>query len=367
MAVIRETIDWRKFLARPPLPAPSPAALDALRNQSILVTGAGGSIGSALALRLAMLGTRALVLLDASEGSLFELKQALAPAESDSAPQCILGSVLDRNLLDEIFTAHAPSLVFHAAAFKHVPLLEEHPFAAIENNVFGTQTLASAAAVAGARIVLLSTDKAVAAASVLGASKRIAELITLEAGGTALRLGNILGSSGSVAEAFAGQISAGGPVTVTDPAARRYFLTLEEGVDLLLAAGAEPACPALLAPELTAQHFVADLARFMACELAPGQAIGIEFTSLRSGDKESESFWSSEEKVDRVVLPGLLSLRSERISGGELQRGLARLRSALDGRDLPAAVAGLRSLVPEFQPSAALMALARGQRGRVMQ
>lgn len=366
MAASRETLDWRKFLARPALPGPSPETLEALRNERILVTGAGGSIGSALAFRLSTLEPRALVLLEASESSLFELQNSLASLDSDCAPHCVLGSVLDRNLLDELFELHAPGLVFHAAAFKHVPLLEQHPFAAIENNVFGTRTLVSAADAAGAGVVLLSTDKAVAPASTLGASKRIAELIVHEAGGTALRLGNILGSSGSVAEAFAEQIAAGGPVTVTDPSASRYFLTVEEGVDLLLAAAAEPACPPLLVPEISAQHFVADLARFMARELAPEREIGIEFTSPRPGDKESERFWSAEEKVEYAILPGLLSVRSPWIADGELQRGLARLRGAIEARDLHVAIDGLRWLVPDFKPSAAILALAHQRGTRVM-
>lgn len=363
MASSCESINWRKFLARPALPGPGAEALDALRNRRILVTGAGGSIGSALALRLAKLEPRALILLEASEGSLFALRRALGP---DERAHYVLGSLLDRSLLEEIFDLQAPNLVFHAAAFKHVPLLEEQPFAAIENNILGTQTLVSAATAGGAHVVLLSTDKAVAPASILGASKRVAELIVQEAGGTALRLGNILGSSGSVAEAFAEQITAGGPVTVTDPAARRFFLTVDEGVDLLLAAAAEPACPSLLVPELSAQHFVADLARFMAGELVPDkQAIDIEFTSPRPGDKESEMFWSSEESIDRAILPGLLSIRSPGIAGAELQRGLEWLRNALDARDLPSAIEGLRSVVPNFTPSAALMAQVQQRRTRV--
>ncbi len=367
-----ESINWRKFLARPPLPCPGAESLMALRNQRILISGAGGSIGSALATRLAQLEPRGLILLEASEGSLFRLQRALGAAGSDEGVHCVLGSVLNRRLLEELFDLHAPNLVLHAAAFKHVPLLEEHPFAAIENNIFGTERMAAAATAGGARVVLLSTDKAVAPASILGASKRVAELIVRDAGGTALRLGNILGSSGSVAEAFAEQIAGGGPVTVTDPAARRYFLTLEEGVDLLLMAAAEPACPSLLVPELSTQHFVADLARFMAGELLAGtedaskRTIAIEFTSPRPGDKESEVFWSAEETVDRAILPGLLSVRSAGVAGIELQRGLEWLRNSLEARDLPSALEGLRSLVPNFEPSAALMAHAQQRRTRVM-
>ncbi len=140
----------------------------------------------------------------------------------------------DQGLLEHIFAAHAPRIVFHAAAFKHVPLIEEQPFAAIANNIFATATLTCAAAAHHARVILLSTDKAVQPASFMGATKRVAEHIVRSAGGTVFRLGNVLGSSDSVSEIFAQQIARGGPITVTDPAARRYFLTLEEAVNLLL-------------------------------------------------------------------------------------------------------------------------------------
>lgn len=170
----------------------------------MLITGAGGSIGSALALRLSRLALPVLL------------------------------------LLDELFAAHAPRIVFHMAAHKHVPLLEQQPLAAIANNIFATETIAATAATCGARVVLLSTDKAVESISVIGATKRVAEEIVLAAGGTVLRLGNVLASTGSVTEVFAHQIARGGPLTITDPAAHRYFLTLDEPVNLLLFMSAAP-------------------------------------------------------------------------------------------------------------------------------
>ena len=360
-----QKVDWHAFLARPRLVSPSPQALEALQGQPILITGAGGSIGSALALRVAALAPSRLVLLDASESHLYALQCAWNEFGTPTPATFFLGSVADRALLDEIFSVHAPRFVFHAAAFKHVPLMEQQPFAAIANNVFGTQALVSAAAAHSARLILLSTDKAVEPASIMGVTKRIAEHIAQAAGGTALRLGNVLASRDSVAEIFARQIAHGGPITVTDPAARRYFLTLDEAVSLLLAAATEPNPPALLAPALPASHFISDLARFMSAELASGSAIPIEFTQPRSGDKEVEHLFSSAENTQPASSACLLRIQSPRLDHRKLQSALAGLRAALDVRDLAAALDHLRALVPDYTPSATLRTLAAQGRQRV--
>ncbi len=351
-----ERLDWRAFLARPELPYPAPEVLDALYQQPILITGAGGSIGSALALRLAALAPSKLVLLESSESHLYTLQRKWVEAGIAASTAPFLGSVADRALLDHIFAAHTPRIVFHAAAFKHVPLMEQQPLAAIANNIFGTQTLVDAASAHGARVVQLSTDKAVEPTSVMGATKRVAEHIVLASGGTVLRLGNVLASRDSVAEVFARQIAVDGPLTVTDPAARRYFLTLDEAANLLLIAAAEPDPPILLAPALSAPHFIADLAHFMACQLAPNRTIPIDFTHPRPGDKETEHLWASSENVRPASQAGLLSVQSPLRPDGQLQSELAALRTALDSRDLAAAIFRLRTLVPSYTPSPSLLA-----------
>jgi FlaA1/EpsC-like NDP-sugar epimerase len=360
-----ETLDWSGFLARPRLPSPSPDAIDGLRDQAILITGAGGSIGSALALRLGTLATSRLVALETSESHLFSFQRDWAQSGATTPLQPFLGSIADAPLLDEIFSLHAPRIVFHAAAFKHVPLMEEQPLAAIANNVIGTHALISAAAAHGTRVVLLSTDKAVEPASIMGATKRVAEHIVLAAGGVVLRLGNVLASRDSVAEVFAGQISAGGPITVTHPAARRYFLTIDEAVDLLIAAASQPDDPFLLAPALSGPHYIADLARFMATTLAPGRNISIDFTHLRPGDKEAELLWSSAESVRPAAIDGLLSVTSPMPAGSHLHSALATLRAALDVRDLPAVLDTLRTLLPDYAPSPTVLALAARSTSRV--
>ena len=357
MIPLLSTIDWRSFLARPRLPSPSLAVLDALYRLPTLITGAGGSIGSALALRLAALAPPSLLLLDASESRLYALQQAWAAGGVPGTMTTILGSVADRTLLDEVFTTHTPRVVFHAAAFKHVPLMEEQPLAAIANNVFGTLTLATAAGDHGSRVVLLSTDKAVEPSSVMGATKRVAERIVLAAGGVVLRLGNVLATRDSVTETFARQIAQGSALTITDPAARRYFVTLDEAVNLLLIAAAEPKPQSLLVPEIPAPHFITDLAHFMAHALAPERAVELDFTSPRPGDKDSELLWSRSEIARPAGECCLLTVESPALPEGQLEASLAALRTAVDARDLAASLRHLRTLVPDYTPSAAVMTL----------
>ena len=362
-----ENLDWRSFLGRPAVQPPRQDVLDEFHKQPILITGAGGSIGASLALRLGALTLPNLILLEASESNLYALERdwATALAANSSALDSmtlsmtpILGSVADMALLQEVFATHRPRIVFHAAAFKHVPLMEEHPLAAIANNIFATETLTHVAEAHGARVILLSTDKAVEPASVMGATKRAAEQIVLASGGTVLRLGNVLASRDSVTEIFERQIALGGPITVTDPAARRYFLTLDEAVNLLLAAAlVEPA--ALLAPSLPATLFIADLARFMASELAPGRDVAVAFTKPRPGDKETELLWCEGDETLPAGGCGLVSIKAELHSRQQLDAGLAGLRAALDARDLADALAALRALVPDYTPSAAVLALSR--------
>jgi FlaA1/EpsC-like NDP-sugar epimerase len=352
------TLDWSRFLARPRLPPPPLGVLDALYRGPMLITGAAGSIGSALSRRAAALAPSALLLLDASESRLYELQRDWVIDGIPGAPTPVLGTVSDRTLLDEVFTMHRPRLVFHAAAFKHVPLLEQQPLAAIVNNVFGTLSLTRAAKDHGARVVLLSTDKAVEPSSIMGASKRAGEQIVLSAGGVVLRLGNVLGTRDSVTETFARQIATNKPLTVTEPAARRYFLTVDEAVNTLLIASAEANGPIVLAPELARPQFITDLAHFMAKELAPERTVEIDFIGARPGDKESERFWSRTESPRPANEHGLLAIQSPVLTDAEIETRLAALRSAMDARDLAGALVELCAIVPDYSPSSLVQSLA---------
>ncbi len=260
--------------------------------------------------------------------------------------------------MEELFAAHDPHIVFHAAAHKHVPIVEEQPLAAIANNVFGTATVTAVAAEHRAHVVLLSTDKAVAPVSLMGATKRVAEEMVVDSGGTVLRLGNVLASRGSVTEVFARQIARGGPLTVTDPSAHRYFLTMDEAVNLLLIAAAQSDSCALLAPTLPATHAIVELAGFMARELAPDHDIAIDFIGTRPGDKVTEMLWNEADFIHPAGIGNLVSIQSIRPNPNEFRSALAALRAALDERNLSAAIAQLRLLVPDYQPSEKVLALA---------
>jgi len=341
--------------------------LDALAAAPLLITGAGGSIGSALTLRLAQTVHRRtpdhLVVVERCESNFCRLQQAFESqtnALPGNAPKAafFLCDAGDRAALAEIFSAHRPRLVFHAAAYKHVPMLEEQPLAAIANNIFAAEAVASVAAESGARVLLLSTDKAVKPASVMGATKHVAEKIVRMRGGTVLRLGNVLGSSGSVSEVFAQQVAIGGPLTVTDPSARRFFFAMEEAVDLLLLAALDPVRGALLAPAQHAEYSIASLADFMARTLAPGREISIRYTGLRPGEKLAERLWDDPERPCASPCSSLLSIQSDLPVPAQFEAQLARLRTALYGRDVPAALRALCALVPGFQPSPATRALA---------
>ena len=357
-----EELDWRSFLDRPALPPPSTDVLDALCRESILITGAGGSIGAALARRLAALAPRALLLLDASEGNLYSLDRQLGGCATAGATCPILGSVADRPLLKELFFTHVPRVVFHAAAFKHVPLMETQPLAAIANNIFGTETLVKAASTHGARVVLLSTDKAVEPSSVMGATKRVAEQIVLASGGIVLRLGNVLASRGSVVEVFARQIMQGRPVTVTSRTATRYFLTLDEAVNLLISAAMVTEPSSILAPLLMQTTIVADLARFMIQMLGGGQTRGISFVGLRPGDKENERLWAAGDTTRPSEERGLTFIETAQATSAHLESSLSNLRTALDARDVAASLKHLQTMVPDYTPSPTVQLLAQQHR-----
>jgi FlaA1/EpsC-like NDP-sugar epimerase len=361
---IAESFPWYDFLNRDPLPVAASDSLEFLRGASILVTGAGGSIGTSLALRLAALRPRRLVLLEASENNLYELESRLRSEGATGVTVSCLGSVTDESLLEEIFATHSPKWIFHAAAHKHVALLEEHPLAALKNNAAGTFALVKKAHLIGYQVILVSTDKAASSASVMGATKRLAELIVRAHGGTAVRLGNVLGSRGSVVETFIRQAASGDALTLTHPEARRYLLTLEESVELLLSGAIEAFARSqhdqpkslLLAADLDRTYRVRDLAEFIALRVAPNRKVSFTTSGLRQGEKMVEELWGSDEIATGHARNGLRLVDSPLVPLPQLELELTRMEEAILCRDLRSAITILQSLV-NFSPSDCLLAL----------
>jgi len=356
-------------------------------NEVILITGAGGSIGSSLAKNLAasslgsanadqhvgarhgrardlQVAARSLLLFDHSEQNLYEINSELSGAVTNASQQIIpiLGDVNDAPLLAEVFEKYRPTQIFHAAAFKHVPLMEENPIAVIRNNILGTWTLAITAAKYRARqLTMISTDKAANPRSIMGAAKRVAEqiLTRLDTPATrmrSIRLGNVLGSTGSVVPLFRRQIANGGPVTVTHPEARRYFLSLDEATNLIFAAAALEDAATLFVPELDDPIKILDLAKKLISEAHTSAAsaekqIEIVFTGLRPGDKLHEDLLSSSESAEPTTHPKLRRITGPTPTAKSLDSAVTLISEKAHSRDLPALIEAIRSLVPDYEPS----------------
>jgi FlaA1/EpsC-like NDP-sugar epimerase len=321
-------------------------------NSNILVTGAGGYIGSALVKALAALQPGSLVMLDSSEQNLFELRRSVSG-------HALLGSVEDSALLDEVFARFRPQIVFHAAAHKHVELLEWNPFAAVRNNVLGTYALAQAAIRHGSRsFVLVSTDKAVHPHSVMGVSKRIAELLIVSLSRAscrmnAVRLGNVLGSTGSVLPIFLDQMAQGKPITITHPEASRYFLSLDETIAAILAASSLTTGGNVLLPAFGVPLLVTELAQSL---LEPGKQLNVEYIGLRPGEKLTEDLVGPDELLDQTSDgPLTTALQTPKFSLEECEMIVRRLTECVSNRNASGLLETLMSVVPEYQPSRVMM------------
>ncbi len=332
------------------------------------MTGAGGSIGSALAKTIAGFSPRNLVLLDHSECNLYQIETELTAMLHHASLSSIVGDICDERLLADTFKRYHPEIIYHAAAFKHVPLMERNPIAAIQNNAIGTILLAQAVLTHGVeRLVMVSTDKAVKPRSIMGASKRVAELAlmrftTVRSQMRAIRLGNVLDTEGSVTKVFAQQIFAGGPVTVTHPDVTRYFLTLPEAIELILLGSELEEDGGILICDLGVPVKILDLARRMieAAGADSKRRIAITFTGMRPGDKMAEEFIAEHESVEPTSDGRLSKVKSKQISRDQFDSHISDLRSAVDRYDLAALLETLFRIVPEYQPSESLLGLLEG-------
>jgi FlaA1/EpsC-like NDP-sugar epimerase len=340
----------------------------AIIGKSVLLTGAGGSIGSALAQAVLASDPRLLILLDQSERGLYEIDAILGAFRSSGKHVSILGDIGDQELLIEICGRHQPEVIFHAAALKHVPLMEQNPIAAVQANALGTNALATTAATFGvAKLVMVSTDKAANPRSIMGASKRVAELALIRwtTGHScmrSIRLGNVLGSHGSVVPTFERQITVGGPVTVTHPDASRYFLSMENAVELILAALAIEGEGKVLIPDLGQPVRIIDLAHKLIKEsgLQPESEIPIALIGLRPGDKLSETLISEHESVAGTNDPRLFAAKSPEILPDEFDSRMQDLAENANRRNLALVMESLCKFVPQYQPSESLLRLLSG-------
>jgi FlaA1/EpsC-like NDP-sugar epimerase len=334
--------------------SPRPAFTD----KNILVTGAGGYIGSALVKAIAAGAPQSLTLLDLSEHNLVELKRVLDADFPSVSYQAVAGSVNDSTLVGSLFAESRKHLIFHAAAFKHVELMELNPFAALMNNAVGTFVLARAAVAHGCdSLVLVSTDKAVRPHSMMGASKRLAELITIslsrpDSPMNAVRLCNISGSSGSVIPLFLGQIARGKALTITDPDATRSFMSVDQAVTAILDAAACRANGCILMPRFPEPVRIADLAKSLVNGHGP---YPIEIVGLRPGEKVSEDFIGPNETENETVRGSLIALETTKLPPAECDQLMQRLRTYIGYRNLPAVLDLLKCTVPEYVPSELIM------------
>jgi FlaA1/EpsC-like NDP-sugar epimerase len=337
----------------------NPAILD----QSVLLTGAGGSIGSALARAVLASEPRLVVLLDQSERSLYEIESSLTSLRGSAARVSILGDNGDPELLREIFDRYRPDVILHAAACKHVPLMEKNPIAAVRTNAIGTNILAKTAADFGVpNLIMISTDKAVSPRSIMGASKRAAELALLRwtTGRScmrAIRLGNVLGSQGSVVRTFEQQISVGGPVTVTHPNVSRYFLDMKRAVELILAVLSLNEEGQIFLSDLGEPVRILDLAHevIRKAGFQPGLEIPITWIGLRPGDKISENFVDERESVTPTCDPRLFAVKTPPIPDDEFDYLMNELTAGVTRRDASMVIETLCKLVPEYQPAVSLL------------
>jgi len=334
-----------------------------LTGEVVLVTGAGGSIGSELCRQIARVKPKRLVLVDHAENNLFEIRRELEDDRHFGNLVAVLADCKDATRMGELFAEERPTVVFHAAAYKHVPLMEENPVEAVRNNAVATRIVAAAAGECGAeRFILVSTDKAVAPATVMGASKALAEW-AIEAAqnryhGTrfaAVRFGNVLGSSGSVVPIFRRQIAAGGPVTVTDEAMTRYFMTIPEAVQLIIRSGDLTTGSQVFVLEMGDPVKIVDLARNMIrlSGKEPDVDIAIEIVGRRPGEKIHEELFDPGERPQPTPAEKIVAAVRPRLDPEWVEGAFARIEELVYNGD----AAALASAVAELSAERALAAV----------
>jgi len=352
------------------------ARLEALaKGKAVIVTGGGGSIGSEICNRVATFGAARLLVIENSEPALYAVTEALAARETSAVIEGRIADIRDRARIMRLMAAFKPDIVFHAAALKHVPILERDWSEGVKTNIFGSVNVADAALAAGAKaMVMISTDKAIEPVSMLGLTKRFAEMycqaldhdLATQSGGAArmriisVRFGNVLASNGSVVPKFKAQIDAGGPVTVTHPDMVRYFMTIREACDLVLTAATHALTPARADVSVYVLNMgqpvkIVDLAERMIrlSGLEPGHDIEIVFTGMRPGERLNEILFASEEPAVEIGVAGIMAAKPNEPPMQTLRKWIATLEQAIANDDRTTIRAILKDAVPEFGSTAA--------------
>jgi FlaA1/EpsC-like NDP-sugar epimerase len=356
-------VEIQDLLRRDAVETDLAAVAELATGETVLITGAGGSIGAELCRQLARLAPARLILLGHGENSIFDIYQELLLSFPDVQIMPVIADVRDRTRITHIFQLYRPHAVFHAAAHKHVPLMEDNVLEAVTNNIQGTRNVVDAAIETDIQhFVLISTDKAVRPTSVMGATKRVAEQIVQHAAAkyhrnfVSVRFGNVLGSRGSVVPTFLRQIRAGGPVTVTHPEMRRYFMTIPEAVQLVLQAGALGRGGEVFVLDMGEQIRVVDIATDLVrlSGLEVGTDIEIKFTGVRPGEKLYEEMFFTAENVLPTDHPKVLRARNGLLAEGTTRKLESLIRAADAGRSSDEIRKLLVTLVPDFHQHSAV-------------
>ncbi len=352
------------LLGRTPVRLDDRALREKLENKVVMVTGAAGSIGSELCRQIARFRPRAIIGYEIAETPLFEVDREMRKAFPEVEFRPEIGSVQNRARLDEVLGAHRPAVVYHAAAYKHVPLMEAHFFEAVENNVLGTENVVLAAAEHGvADFVMISSDKAVRPTNVMGATKRMAELLvaafqngSIGRGHTkyvSVRFGNVLGSNGSVVPLFKKQIASGGPVTITHPEMKRYFMTIPEAAQLVLQASTMSHGGEIFVLDMGAPVRIVDLATnlILLSGLRPEEDIRFHFTGIRPGEKLYEELASVDENTLPTFHEKIMIYSGPVLAHKEMEIQLSAIRRYCAERDGRKLLLEIKKAVPEYNPS----------------
>lgn len=334
-----------------------------IMGKRVMITGGGGSIGGELARQICQFNPEELILLDHSENNLFHINYEIKRKWNDAKIKLVIADIRDREKIDKIFKRYKPEVIFHAAAHKHVPMMEYNPDEAVSNNIIGTKNIAEIADKYGAeRLVLISTDKAINPSCVMGASKRVAEMLVKGLGEksktkfVAVRFGNVLESNGSVVPMFKKQIAEGGPVTVTDKEVKRYFMTLPESTQLVIQAGALGKGGEVFVLDMGEPIKVLDLAKELIrlSGFVPDEDIKIKMVGLRPGEKMFEEILTEEERSRIMGDTGhekIFIAKVDEVDGGKLEKDIRELEVLAKKMDTEGIIKKLQEIVPTYKPN----------------